>query len=206
MRIQLTILVIFALVFLTSSHPTYYKVDRNITCVNPNPAPIFSWHIHVLYWNKNANHTAGAYAIRDKFHAAFKDRLDAPCTDLFHQQKLCMFNPDGEAIGPFLTAQWAVFVTTDDFADVIPWFIQNRGNYDVLIHPNTGCELEDHSSWAAWAGNPWEIDLEAFGHDFPWPWPGDEHPDKLRPLPKNDTESLQSLVQELLKKQEKFML
>jgi len=40
-----------------------------------------------------------------------------------------------------------------------------------LIHPNSGCELEDHTWWAFWGGNPWEIDLSAFSHDMPWPWP-----------------------------------
>jgi len=52
--------------------------------------------------------------------------------------------------------------------------MQNRGNYDVLIHPNSGCELEDHSWWAFWGGNPWELDLSIMSHDMPFPWPDED--------------------------------
>jgi len=68
---------------------------------------------------------------------------------------LCLFEPDWEAVGPFATAQWSVFLMPEDFADIVPWFLQNRNGYDLLVHPNTGCELEDHSWWALWAGTAW---------------------------------------------------
>jgi aromatic ring-cleaving dioxygenase len=86
-----------------------------------------------------------------------------------------MFEPDTQPVGPFLTAQWAIFVTNDLFSETVQWFTQHRGKYDVLIHPNSGCEIEDHSWWTIWAGNPWEINLDAMGHDQPFPWPGDSY-------------------------------
>ena len=172
-----------------SSHPTHYpQVNRNETCYNPEPAKIFSWHIHLLYWQINPTHTAGAFAIREKFIAAFKNKLGAPCTDLFHQSQLCMFEPDTQPVGPFLTAQWAIFVTNDLFAETVQWAMQNRGNYDVLVHPNSGCELEDHSWWAMWGGNPWEINLDAMSHDQPFPWPETKTTQEL--LEKDDTSDL----------------
>jgi aromatic ring-cleaving dioxygenase len=152
-------------------HSTKYQIDRNETCFNPEPAKIYSWHIHLLYWQTNEDHTKGAYDIRDKFIAKFKGRLGPECTDLFHQSKMCMFEPDIQPVGPFLTAQWSVFLTMDDFADTVPWIMQHRGDYDILVHPNSGCELEDHSWWAFWGGNPWEINMGAFSMDYPFPWP-----------------------------------
>ena len=160
-------------VFAVNAHPTHYKVDRNVSCFDPAPAEIFSWHVHLLYWNTNANNTAGAYVIRDAFIDAFKERLGAQCTDLFDQNQLCMFEPDRQAVGPFATAQWSVFVKPEDFGDVVPWFMQHRGDYDVLVHPNSGCEIEDHSWWAMWGGNAWEIDTSIMSHDQPFPWPSD---------------------------------
>ena len=38
------------------------------------------------------------------------------------------------------------------------------------MHPNTGCELEDHSWWAFWGGTPWQINNDAFSFDYPFPW------------------------------------
>ena len=52
--------------------------------------------------------------------------------------------------------------------------MQNRNDFDVLVHPNTGCELEDHSWWALWGGTPWKINFHAFSHDQPGPWWEDE--------------------------------
>lgn len=28
--------------------------------------------------------------------------------------------------------------------------MQNRGNFDVFVHPNSGWEHEDHAKWAFW--------------------------------------------------------
>lgn len=81
-----------------------------------------------------------------------------------------MFDPDTEPVGPFLTAQWSIFVPNENFFEVSSWAAQHRGQYDILIHPNSGCELEDHTWWALWGGNPWEINMDAFSYDQPFPW------------------------------------
>jgi len=51
------------------------------------------------------------------------------------------------AAGPFVTAQWALFFLPQDYGEIVPWFMQNRGDSDILIHPNTGYEIEDHRDW-----------------------------------------------------------
>ena len=163
-------LIFIALVALAAAHSTHYNIDRNETCYNPEPAPIFSWHIHMLYWHSNANHSAGALGIRERFMEAFKHELGAPCDGLFHQGRLCMFEPESYPAGPFVTGQWSVYVPNEYVYNTTSWIMQRRGKYDVLVHPNTGCELEDHTWWAFWGGAPWEIDLSAFSHDKPWPW------------------------------------
>lgn len=50
-------------------------------------------------------------------------------------------------------------------AQVMPWFTQmytsvNTGS--LLLHPNTGCEYEDHSIWALWAGGSWPLNMDIF--------------------------------------------
>ena len=30
------------------------------------------------------------------------------------------------------------------------WIMQNRGEFDILVHPNSGGEKLDHSEWCLW--------------------------------------------------------
>ena len=55
-----------------------------------------------------------------------------------------------------------MFVPVPHYALVVPWFMQHRGQFSVLIHPNTGFEYEDHSIWASWIGQPIPLDLSIF--------------------------------------------
>ena len=98
------------LIGFTLSHPTKYKVDRNISCVQPEPALIQSYHIHVFYMHKNENNTKAAHDLKEKFRTAFKDTLGPDCHDLFHNDYNCMLDEGFGPEGPFTTAQWAVFV------------------------------------------------------------------------------------------------
>ena len=64
--------------------------------------------------------------------------------------------------GPFPSGEWSMFVPVSYYANVIPWFTQNRGEFSFLIHPNTGCEYEDHSKWAMWSGAVWPLNMGIF--------------------------------------------
>eukprot|EP00349_Pseudokeronopsis_sp_Brazil_P001096 CAMPEP_0202965412 /NCGR_PEP_ID=MMETSP1396-20130829/9393_1 /ASSEMBLY_ACC=CAM_ASM_000872 /TAXON_ID= /ORGANISM="Pseudokeronopsis sp., Strain Brazil" /LENGTH=93 /DNA_ID=CAMNT_0049688115 /DNA_START=236 /DNA_END=520 /DNA_ORIENTATION=- len=82
----------------------------------------------------------------------------------------CMFPVDEEAAGPFPTSNWAVYVLPEHVHEMTWWMHQRRGDLSLLIHPNTGCEIEDHSIWALWGGAPWPLDLSVMSHDEPFPW------------------------------------
>ena len=87
-----------------------------------------------------------------------------------------MFKPDEKPAGPFLAPQWSVFVPLEYFSAAVQWVMQRRGNtirtnqpeLDVLVHPNSGCEVEDHSWWAFWAGEKWRLNLRMFSEDRPY--------------------------------------
>ena len=151
------------------AHPSVYA-ERNATCIAPVMPEVLSWHIHLLFHQTNEEHTKGAVAIRKAYEAEFGSILGPDCQDTFAQTYNCMFPTIMSPDGPFLTGQWAIFLLPDSFYDTYTWMNQHRGEYDILIHPNTGCELEDHSNWAAWGGNVWEINLDAMSHDMPGPW------------------------------------
>ncbi len=50
---------------------------------------------------------------------------------------------------------------------MVMWVMQRRAGFSVLVHPNSGCDIEDHSKWAIWGGLPWQIDLEFFKRKTP---------------------------------------
>jgi aromatic ring-cleaving dioxygenase len=58
-----------------------------------------------------------------------------------------------------------MFIPVHYYFAVVPWFIQHRANFTLLVHPNTGCEYEDHSIWAQWSGPLWNMDMSIF---TPW--------------------------------------
>ncbi|CDW85249.1 UNKNOWN [Stylonychia lemnae] len=152
------------------AHPTYYKVDRNTTCISPTPAQIYSYHIHLLYFQNNKENTVGAFQIRDQFAAAFNQTLGPDCHDLFHNDNSCILDDDKGPAGPFPTAQWSVFVLPEHIGSMSTWMMQHRQDYSILVHTNSGCEIEDHSNWTLWGGEPWTLDLTIFSHDKPFPW------------------------------------
>mmetsp|Transcript_18704 Transcript_18704/g.66066 ORF Transcript_18704/g.66066 Transcript_18704/m.66066 type:complete len:187 (-) Transcript_18704:79-639(-) len=158
-----------------AAHPTHYPRASNASCFEPEPAEILSYHVHLLYWGANNNSVAGAMAIREQFIDHFNLRNEKPCHGLFHQGRMCMEEIDSVPAGPFVTAEWSAFFLPENITQIYPWAIQHRGEYDILIHPNSGCEIEDHTIWAGWLGKPWDIDTSAFSANCPGctPWSDD---------------------------------
>lgn len=54
-------------------------------------------------------------------------------------------------IGPHPVAMFEVNVFTPaQFGAFVPWLVINRGPLSVLLHPNTGDDLRDHTQLATW--------------------------------------------------------
>merc|ERR1712232_291306 len=128
--------------------------------------PFQSYHIHVLYWpDAESIHDApGALKLREAFIDRFDLQREANCTGLADQGRLCMI-PLDEKPGfgfshPFPVPNWAAYVPLERFPDTVSWIMQNRGVYDVLVHPNSACMINDHRDWTVWGGSKWELILE----------------------------------------------
>jgi len=132
----------------------------------------FSYHIHVLFWQHNSDSVAAAFKLRSQFMDHFQISEKEPCddTNTTHGQSpnLCMIFTDFPSpAAPFLTCEWAAFVPLADFARTVPWMMRNRGDLDLLVHPNSGCEIADHADWSVWGGKQWELDMSAMHYDCP---------------------------------------
>ena len=137
-----------------------------IKCSKQEYRPFISYHIHSLFWPTNNNSISSANNLKSAFGEHFglsEDNDENHCNfeakDVEPQQtELCFFNTDLEPIGPFLTAQWSVFVPKKYYEESVEFVMQHRGELDIFVHPNSGCSTNDHTSAALWGGNKWELD------------------------------------------------
>jgi len=163
--VQLSLLLTLAL-GLVSSHSTLYPhISKDRKKAVPFPG-IISYHIHLTYTVFNPPVITAALAIREEARRAFKHFLGPDCDGRYDYGYLCMIadhNFNTTLIGgPFTSGEWSIFVPVGYYSVVIPWMLQHRGDFSIVVHPNTGYEYEDHSKWAMWVGERWPLDMTIF--------------------------------------------
>ena len=59
---------------------------------------------------------------------------------------------------------WSCQITfgTQDFDKLIPWLEAQRQGLTILVHALSGNDLQDHTDFAYWLGDPVELNLEMF--------------------------------------------
>ena len=65
-----------------------------------------------------------------------------------------------EPAGPHPISQCNVIFKTEEFQNVVPWLMLNREGLDVLVHPLTQSNYDDHSKNAMWLGTPVPLKLD----------------------------------------------
>lgn len=165
MRPLLSLLVFTLLAGAALAHPS--KVSKVIppSMLKDGELPPFqSFHLHVMFQTHNNDSATGfdnAMRFREQFMQVFNmtDDPSSLCQDDFVNLGPCMFPVYTHQYGPFPVPQWAVFFHPDLFTPISMWAMQNRGLFDILIHPNSGYEFEDHALWPVWGGNKWFLDF-----------------------------------------------
>jgi len=125
-----------------------------------------------FFWQHVPDSVEAAFKLRSLFMDHFQLTGTEPCDDsnTTHGQSppLCMVDLDFPMPGrPFLTCEWAAFVPLADFGRTVPWIMRNRGDLDIMVHPNSGCEIADHADWPVWGGTKWSLDLSVMHYDCP---------------------------------------
>jgi aromatic ring-cleaving dioxygenase len=101
---------------------------------------IAGYHAHIYYTADSRSH---AEQIREEMERQFSVILGR-----WHDQP----------VGPHPSPMFQVIISTEEFGKVVPWLNLNRGPLDILIHPETGNDLEDHTTLAIWLGKPRNLD------------------------------------------------
>ena len=65
-------------------------------------------------------------------------------------------------VGPH--PHWSCQLAFDStqFDALIPWLDEHRNGLNILVHAQTGNNLEDHTTYASWLGEPVTLDLSRF--------------------------------------------
>ena len=65
-------------------------------------------------------------------------------------------------VGPHPRWSCQLAFDSSQFDALIPWLEAHRNGLTVLVHGQTGNDLEDHTAHASWLGEPVKLDLSIF--------------------------------------------
>ena len=106
------------------------------------------YHAHIYY--DEASRTDAA-VVREALDALFTVRLGRWRDEPVGPHPEPMYHPLMVAFAP------------DEFDRVVRWLMLNRRGLTVLVHPETGHDLEDHRDRAVWMGRVLDLKLEVLG-------------------------------------------
>jgi aromatic ring-cleaving dioxygenase len=112
----------------------------------PNTADIQDYHAHIYYDPATSRDRA--------------EHLRQRVAELFPSAKLGRWHD--ELVGPHPQSMYQIAFPTGMLADFVPWLMLNRDGLTVLLHPETGDDLMDHTAHAAWFGAMLPLRLDAF--------------------------------------------
>ena len=109
-----------------------------------DPAIIRDYHAHV-YYDPAATRERAA-RLRERIAAEFPDARLGRWHDA--------------TVGPHPQSMYQVAFASALLATFLPWLMLNRDGLTVLVHPETGDDVADHSEHAAWLGAMLPLRLE----------------------------------------------
>jgi DOPA 4,5-dioxygenase len=68
-------------------------------------------------------------------------------------------------VGPHPDWSCQLVFPPEKFADVVSWLALNRAGLVMLVHPETGDALRDHTDYAMWMGAVRPLDLSVLSED-----------------------------------------
>ncbi len=111
--------------------------------MSATPVSITGYHAHIYY---DSNTRDVAAKVREGLGARFDVRLGR-----WHDKP----------VGPHPISMYQVAFAVAEFPRVVPWLMVHREGLDVLVHPETGDDVIDHTDHAMWLGTKIELDIDA---------------------------------------------
>jgi aromatic ring-cleaving dioxygenase len=114
-----------------------------------SPEALHGYHAHIYY---NDETFPIATKLRDTLAADFPVKIGS----------------NAGIAGPHPVPQIQIIFKKDAFQSVVPWLMLNREGLDVLVHPLSNDEYDDHTINALWLGTPVALKIETLPHG-PYP-------------------------------------
>ncbi|XP_054160319.1 uncharacterized protein LOC128958482 [Oppia nitens] len=152
----------FATLLLISVYGVYSAV--------PDPSLVTGYHFHTYFFQDNPVSYKSALNFRRQTHEQSVNGTLKGC-------RLNHFNTVPR--GPHPIGSFETCCNASTFANGMSWFMKNRGNHSVLIHPLTRYEVVDHTRDVLFLGSPLFIDLTPLAEDI-------GEADKCLPIPWED--------------------
>jgi DOPA 4,5-dioxygenase len=112
----------------------------------PDASDIKDYHAHVYYDPATSRDRA--------------ERLRLRVAELFPSARLGRWHD--ELVGPHPQSMYQIAFPTEMLPSFLPWLMLNRDGLIVLLHPETGDDLTDHTAHAAWFGTMLPLRLDVF--------------------------------------------
>jgi aromatic ring-cleaving dioxygenase len=112
-----------------------------------DPRAIAEYHAHVYYDPQRTRSRA--------------ERLRERVAAEFPHAKLGRWHD--ELVGPHLQSMYQIAFPSRLLDSFLPWLMLNRDGLTILLHPETGDDLLDHTAHAAWLGAVLPLRLDVFG-------------------------------------------
>ncbi|OEY65423.1 DOPA 4,5-dioxygenase family protein [Marinobacter sp. X15-166B] len=84
------------------------------------------------------------------------------CTEAGERFNLRVGRFHEKPVGPHPKWSCQISFGTADFDQLVPWLDEHRQGLSILIHGLTGNDLEDHTRYAYFLGDPVELDVSMF--------------------------------------------
>ena len=108
----------------------------------PTPDAIHGYHAHIYF--RDTDERGRALALREML-----------------QRFLITFGRVWDQnVGPHPLPMYQIAFAPAAFTDVVPFLMLARDGLTILVHPETGGDLADHSAHALWLGAVLPLDLE----------------------------------------------
>lgn len=109
-------------------------------------SPIEYYDFHIYYYAHDDESQKESDLLRGKLLETFSEEAKTGTI-------IVKVLPDSTVIGPHSTQFWEVDVARPEvFLKLLTWFQLFHGNLSVLIHPQTGNDIKDHTVHALWLG------------------------------------------------------
>lgn len=100
---------------------------------------------------------AHVYFAPDQYDAAVRFRQM-----LGRNFKVDIGNVHHEPVGPHTMPMYQVVFIKTQFTAIVTWMMFNRHGLTILIHPESGDDLKDHTEYSLWLGQSKAIDTSVF--------------------------------------------